>query len=120
MTTTTDLPDPNDYGYISNDWLLKQALGHVPHASLYRGVVALVSYLVNSPEVDRIEALDLLAQAALTGQYIPVLRARGVAEVPPDAEPEDPITDAEIDRFVEDIGGAFPVAEDPFENWTLK
>jgi len=123
---STVLPEPEDYGYLSNDFLLKHALFHIPHINLYRGTVALVKYLVESDVVDPLEALDLLTQTALTGQYIPlpgIVGDRGpevtiVGYVPAEGEVSD-ISEEEIAKFVEDMSALGPDAEDPFDGVTL-
>lgn len=118
--TTTELPSPEDYGFVSNDFLLKHGLAHIPHASLYRATAALITYLVEADEVDRLEALDILTQVAFTGGYVKIIGLDREATITAYVETaEDAITDDEIDQFVEDIGDAFPTAVDPFEGWQM-
>lgn len=57
------------YGLYNHLWMLKSSLYHVPHTYLYHGVCALVDYLTQTEEPEVAQALDVLAQSALTGHY---------------------------------------------------
>lgn len=58
------------YGFFSPHWMLKVAIMYVPASQLRRAVIELINYMVYTDEWHVGDALDVLAQYALTGQYI--------------------------------------------------
>ena len=125
-----------DYGFMSNHWMLKAALAYVPPKQLYTAIVAAIDWMIyknDGDTLDLTDLLDVIAQAAFTGRYVPTTPdapAWGdsddslVDESDPHATiesaPFSPIVDEEaIEKFGEWLS-SLPTREDKDRNTTPK
>lgn len=116
MTYETVL-DAYRWGFHSNEWLLRQALPHVPRENLETAVSTQMYYILHADNLSVHTQLDILAQVALTGAYLPTAfpQEEPDGEVTPDGQlhnPDNsgyPITEDEIKRF----GAMFERLVDP-------
>lgn len=137
------LRDGNQFGWGSNEWILKHAIPHAPKEFKDATLQSLVTFLLHTDNYTARDVLDLITQGLLTGEYRPtadyrslLVSATGETEVPDvedDLYPENdnpqnslkPITEEEIARFnrrLDEVLGDTTTgepAEDPFEGWTI-
>lgn len=105
-----------DYGFGSPHWMLKAMLMYVPRPQLNLGIAKMIDFMVyTETEWGIQDAFNVLAQYALTGQFVPTGTPpeHGFNVVPP----EDDI-DRQVAEFGEFLKG-LAEAEDPMVDFKL-
>lgn len=114
-----------DFGVYSPHWMLRALLWYVPRTSLYAAVSQAINYMAYNDDPDAGTVMDILAQMAVNGEYIPtephnceehgegahsammdptrMPRVRPVPETQPIALSEEEIQ-AEVDKFLNELG----------------
>lgn len=111
-----ETPSEWDYGFYSNEWLLKMLLIYVPRSQLNVAIVSLIDRLIKQEEDDEdIDVLDHLAQVAATGKLI---YTKDYVSPYYDVENNPAMSEDEIEKLTEEFSKILkqmPSAEDPEE-----
>lgn len=106
-----------EHGLFSTMWMLRASLLWADPKYLYTGVMDMVDYLVNDEDPVVADALDILAQVALSGRYTPT-RLSEDGERPPITGTLQKISDEDVEseakRF-RDLLDKMTTADEPEE-----